>query len=127
MRGRPITLTPQRRAVLQAVADSPLPLAYREIGRAVGLSSTSSVWAHVRRLVADGLLAQHPGHPRSTAITTAGLRALGIASPPDLRALLQEAVEFATWTPTGAEEYHDRKIAHGDWLDRARRALEVQP
>ncbi|WP_257613451.1 LexA family protein, partial [Oenococcus oeni] len=52
------------------------PPTVREIGEAVGLSSTSTVHGHIDRLEKHGLLHKDPTKPRAIEITEKGLRAL---------------------------------------------------
>ncbi len=50
-----------RQQILGFVRNCPYSPSVREIGMAVGLSSSSSVHKHLDRLVTDGLLARGPG------------------------------------------------------------------
>lgn len=65
-------LTPRQRAVLEAVrdltADQGYPPSLREIGEAVGLSSTSSVTHQVNTLQRAGLLRRDPRRPRAYSL-----------------------------------------------------------
>lgn len=68
-----MTLTPRQRAVLTAVAEHTRTKGYspslRDIGAAVGLSSTNAVAYQLWRLVAAGLLAPTlPNQPRTTSL-----------------------------------------------------------
>jgi repressor LexA len=67
-------LTPRQRAVLEAVrdltADQGYPPSLREIGEAVGLSSSSSVAHQVNTLQRAGLLRRDPRRPRAYTLTT---------------------------------------------------------
>ncbi|EHN59561.1 transcriptional repressor LexA [Oenococcus kitaharae] len=58
------------------------PPTVREIGEAVGLSSTSTVHGHIERLEKHGLLHKDPTKPRAIEITEKGLRALGVPVTP---------------------------------------------
>ncbi|MFE9099904.1 LexA family protein [Actinomadura geliboluensis] len=42
----------------------------REIGEAIGVTSTSTVWHHVRALERKGFLRQEPRHPRCISLST---------------------------------------------------------
>lgn len=63
-------LTARQREVLAAlerlIADHGYPPTLRELGAEVGLSSASSVWAHVHVLEEAELIERHPGRPRTT-------------------------------------------------------------
>ncbi|MDO4314091.1 MAG: hypothetical protein Q4C52_13500 [Eubacteriales bacterium] len=66
-----------RKRMLNAIKDyiqqHGYPPTVREIGDIVGLYSTSSVHAHLQRMLADGALeTDHPGMPR--AIRVPGMR-----------------------------------------------------
>ncbi|WP_439426176.1 transcriptional repressor LexA [Oenococcus alcoholitolerans] len=56
------------------------PPTVREIGEAVGLSSTSTVHGHIDRLEKKGYLHKDPTKPRAIEITERGLIALGVPS-----------------------------------------------
>jgi len=66
-------LTPRQQAILdfikQHLRDKGFPPAVREIGQAVGLSSSSTVHAHLNSLEKKGYLQRDPLHPRAIAIT----------------------------------------------------------
>lgn len=51
---------------------------FREIGKAVGLSSVSTVAGHIERLVRDGYLLHHPGSPRTLKVLGWTERASGV-------------------------------------------------
>ena len=55
------------------------PPTVREICKAVGLSSTSTVHGHINRLIKKGYLQKDPSKPRALEITPAGMDVLGIA------------------------------------------------
>lgn len=48
----------------------------REIGKAVYLSSTSTVFAHLERLANAGLIEKQAGSPRALRVTKKGMRFL---------------------------------------------------
>lgn len=54
------------------------PPTVREIGAAVGLSSSSTVAAYLTKLLAAGLIAKDPTKPRTLEITPAGLNYIGV-------------------------------------------------
>lgn len=60
------------------VEEQGYPPTVREIGTAVGLSSTSTVHGHINRLIKKGLLTKDPSKPRALEVTAAGLDALGL-------------------------------------------------
>lgn len=69
-------------AVLQfiheKVTEKGYPPTVREIGEAVGLSSTSTVHGHISRLEKKGFLQKDPTKPRALEVTAAGLEELGV-------------------------------------------------
>lgn len=88
------------------------PPTVREIGTAVGLSSTSTVHGHINRLIQKGLLTKDPSKPRALEVTPAGLDALGLEVEQDQIPLLgtvaagepilaeQDATDFFPIPPT---------------------------
>lgn len=54
------------------------PPTVREIGKAVGLSSSSTVAAYLEKLLAEGYIAKDPAKPRTLEITKAGREYIGI-------------------------------------------------
>ncbi|MDR0614628.1 MAG: repressor LexA, partial [Lactobacillales bacterium] len=54
------------------------PPTVREIGEAVGLSSTSTVHGYLERLDQQGCLYRDPDKPRILEITPVGLQKLGV-------------------------------------------------
>ncbi|MGK0551762.1 transcriptional repressor LexA [Enterococcus faecalis] len=54
------------------------PPTVREIGKAVDLSSTSTVHGHLARLEKKGLILRDPTKPRAIELTAAGLAKIGI-------------------------------------------------
>lgn len=70
------------------VANQGYPPTVREIGAAVGLSSTSTVHGHINRLIAKGYLTKDPSKPRALELTPAGLDALGVKPTQDKIPLL---------------------------------------
>ncbi|MBF7139944.1 transcriptional repressor LexA [Pediococcus pentosaceus] len=54
------------------------PPTVREIGSAIGLSSTSTVHGHIDRLQKNGFLEKDPTKPRALEVTKLGLDALGV-------------------------------------------------
>lgn len=64
--------------IYQTVQTKGYPPTVREIGKAIGLSSTSTVHGHIDRLQKNGYLEKDPTKPRALEITAQGLEALGI-------------------------------------------------
>lgn len=64
--------------IYQTVQTQGYPPTVREIGKAIGLSSTSTVHGHIDRLQKNGYLEKDPTKPRALEITAQGLAALGI-------------------------------------------------
>ncbi|MDV2602409.1 transcriptional repressor LexA [Pediococcus acidilactici] len=64
--------------IYQTVQTQGYPPTVREIGKAIGLSSTSTVHGHIDRLQKNGYLEKDPTKPRALEITDQGLEALGI-------------------------------------------------
>ncbi|KAF0440495.1 transcriptional repressor LexA [Pediococcus acidilactici] len=64
--------------IYQTVQTQGYPPTVREIGKAIGLSSTSTVHGHIDRLQKNGYLEKDPTKPRALEITAQGLEALGV-------------------------------------------------
>src|SRR2546421_11309186 len=77
------TMTPRQRRILefirQTVHDRGYPPTVREIGEAVGLTSSSSVHAQLANLERKGLLHKDPTKPRAMALSEP--RAEGVTVP----------------------------------------------
>ncbi len=63
-----------------SIEERGFPPTVREIGKAVGLSSSSTVAAHLTRLEAQGLIAKDPTKPRTLMLTQAGRDYIGVAN-----------------------------------------------
>jgi hypothetical protein len=62
-----------RKAILRFLATCPHPPSLREIGEAVGLSSSSTVWSHIRTLREEGRIAPAKlGQPRAILLADPG-------------------------------------------------------
>ena len=62
-----------RRLIIGYIATCPHPPSLREIGEAVGLSSSSTVWTHVRTLREEGKIAPAKlGQPRAILLADPG-------------------------------------------------------
>lgn len=58
------------RFVRQELEQKGFPPSVREIGKAVGLSSSSTVHSHLRNLEKKGLIRRHPAKPRTIEVLT---------------------------------------------------------
>jgi repressor LexA len=67
--------------IAETVRDRGYPPTVREIGDAVGLTSSSSVHAQLANLEKMGLLRKDPTKPRAMTLATDGARATGTAVP----------------------------------------------
>ncbi len=67
-----VTLSGKRREILtyidECIREQGFPPSVREIGEAVGLSSSSTVHAHLSILERDGFLRRHPTKPRAIEV-----------------------------------------------------------
>ena len=70
------------RFIHEAQSENGYPPTVREIGEAVGLSSSSTIHGHIERLVKKGYLLKDASKPRARAIevTDIGLEMLGIST-----------------------------------------------
>lgn len=68
--------------ILETIHDSidtrGYPPTVREIGKAVGLSSSSTVAAYLEKLLNEGLIAKDPAKPRTLELTQNGLDYIGV-------------------------------------------------
>jgi repressor LexA len=81
-------LTQRQRMVLEVIRDSVrrrgYPPSMREIGEAVGLTSTSSVSHQLRTLQSKGYLRRDPNRPRAVEVRIPGEQPVRPAAEPDL-------------------------------------------
>lgn len=72
------------RCIYEAQIHNGYPPTVREVGEAVGLSSSSTIHGHIERLVKKGYLLKDTSKPRARAIelTDSGLEVLGVAITP---------------------------------------------
>lgn len=96
--GSPADLTVRQRKVLEvirsSVSDRGYPPSIREIGDAVGLTSTSSVAHQLRALERKGYLRRDPNRPRAVDVRGLDETAMrAAAGPPHLRPVSSEAPE----------------------------------
>ena len=72
------------RFIHEAQLNNGFPPTVREVGEAVGLSSSSTIHGHIERLVKKGFLLKDASNPRARAIevTDSGLEALGVSTTP---------------------------------------------
>lgn len=68
------------RFIFDNVKNHGYPPTVREIGKKVGLSSTSTVHGHLSRLEKKGYITKDPTKPRALEITPEGVKSLGIPS-----------------------------------------------
>lgn len=68
------------RFIYKTVQEKGYPPTVREIGKAVNLSSTSTVHGHLERLMKRGFIIKDATKPRAMEITPAGIEALGIVT-----------------------------------------------
>ena len=77
-------LTPAQQLILEAVRGyikvHKIPPSFRDVMRARGLSSTSTVQAHFRKLAQAGAISVIPGVPRSVRVLWHPPRRKGVAS-----------------------------------------------
>ncbi|MGX7092623.1 transcriptional repressor LexA [Hutsoniella sourekii] len=66
------------RCIYDAIQDNGYPPTVREIGRTVGLASTSTVHGHISRLEQNGYLIKDSAKTRAIELTQKGLDELGI-------------------------------------------------
>ena len=78
-------LTPRQRRILEFIADTVLDRGYpptvREIGEAVGLTSSSSVHSQLANLERKGLLHKDPTKPRAIGLADESTRPEGVVIP----------------------------------------------
>jgi repressor LexA len=92
-------LTPTQRAVLQVIRESVqgrgYPPSMREIGEAVGLTSTSAVSYQLSTLQAKGYLHRDPGRPRTVEVRLPG----DLPSRPEVEVVKEASTKPAAGTP----------------------------
>ncbi|MBE3596458.1 MAG: transcriptional repressor LexA [Hydrogenibacillus sp.] len=83
----PQTLSSRQKAILRYIAEAVrhkgYPPSVREIGQAVGLSSTSSVHFELTRLVREGYLLRDPDKPRALRLSAEGRKVVAPITPPE--------------------------------------------
>lgn len=65
--------------IYETVSDRGYPPTIREIGKAMGLSSTSTVHGHISSLEKFGFIQKDPSKPRAICMTEKGLDKLGVS------------------------------------------------
>ncbi len=65
----------------ESLTERHYPPTVREIGKAVGLSSSSTVAAYLEKLLAEGLVEKDPAKPRTLELTQAGRDYIGVSEP----------------------------------------------
>ncbi len=95
------TLTPRQRTILEVIRASVTTRGYppsiREIGDAVGLTSTSSVAHQLRTLERKGFLRRDPNRPR--AVDVRGAEETAAATPPVTDVVGSDALPEPTFVP----------------------------
>jgi len=107
-------LTWRQRKVLQVIRDSVqrrgYPPSMREIGEAVGLTSTSSVSYQLSTLQSKGYLRRDAGRPRTVEVRLPGHPAVRPEAEEPVPAALDIASQDAAYVPLIG------RIADGDWV-----------
>jgi len=106
--------------VNQHVDANGYPPTVREIGQAVGLTSPSTVHAHLARLEAAGLIRRDPTKPRALEVIEGGRsrERVAVSVPPEDRrsTVLPLVGEVAAGGPTLAEESVEDHVAIPDQI-----------
>jgi repressor LexA len=117
-------ITPRQRRILefiaQAVKERGYPPTVREIGEAVGLTSSSSVHAQLANLERKGLLRKDPTKPRAIVASPASPRPEGVVVP----LLGRIAAGSPVLAAEQIEEYLTVPVGFADGVDHF--ALRVQ-
>ena len=115
-------LTPRQQAILDCVNDHcarhGYPPTVREIGQAVGLTSSSTVHAHLNNLERLGLLRRDPAKPRALNLLSGVVRSVApapVAVPEGVR-VLPLVGQIAAGSPILAEQNVEDTIALPDVL-----------
>ncbi|UQS85493.1 transcriptional repressor LexA [Apilactobacillus apisilvae] len=74
--------------IWETINNQGYPPTVREIGKAMGLSSTSTVHGHLSRLTQRGLLVKNNAKPRAMEITEKGFKEIGVNAYPERIPLL---------------------------------------
>ena len=107
-------LTPRQRDVLRAVRDLTTRRGptVRDIGKALGLSSTCTIQRHLAELVKKGLLRKSSRESRGIEVTSAGLAELNpVPAPAEDSGLTRTGRTSGSWTAVmcmESWENHDR-------------------
>lgn len=92
------------RFIVRHVDELGYPPVIREIGRALGIASTSAVDAHLTRLAKRGLVVRNPIISRGLLVTAAGRREAGILASTEPASGLASDVRVATDAVVSAAE-----------------------
>src|SRR5204863_7680480 len=118
-----VDLTARRRAILALVsprvAEHGYPRTVREIGHAVGLTSPSTVHAHLERLERAGLIRRDATRPRALEVIEGGRsrRAAVVELAPQRQSTMLPLVgEVAAGSPVVAEDRVEDYLAVPDQL-----------
>jgi repressor LexA len=113
-----VELSPRQREILEFVNahvdEHGYPPTVREIGQAVGLTSPSTVHAHLARLEAAGLIRRDPTKPRALEVIEGGRgreRAHAVAAPPAGTTVLPLIGDVAAGTGLVADEQIEDMVA----------------
>jgi repressor LexA len=118
-----VELSPRQREILEFVNthvdDHGYPPTVREIGQAVGLTSPSTVHAHLARLESSGLIRRDPTKPRALEVIEGGRsreRVAAVAQPVQHATVLPLVGDVAAGTGLVADQQVDDLVAVPDQL-----------
>jgi repressor LexA len=118
-----VELSPRQREILEFVNthvdDHGYPPTVREIGQAVGLTSPSTVHAHLARLESSGLIRRDPTKPRALEVIEGGRsreRVAAVAEPVQHATVLPLVGDVAAGTGLVADEQVEDMVAVPDQL-----------
>ena len=116
-------LSPRQREILEFVNthvdDHGYPPTVREIGQAVGLTSPSTVHAHLARLESSGLIRRDPTKPRALEVIEGGRsreRVAAVAQPVQHATVLPLVGDVAAGTGLVADQQVEDLVAVPDQL-----------
>jgi len=118
-----VELSPRQREILEFVNthvdDHGYPPTVREIGQAVGLTSPSTVHAHLARLESSGLIRRDPTKPRALEVIEGGRsreRVAAVAQPVQHATVLPLVGDVAAGTGLVADQQVEDLVAVPDQL-----------
>src|SRR6266571_5222730 len=122
-RSRTVELTERQREILEFVNSHVdqhgYPPTVREIGSAVGLTSPSTVHAHLARLESAGLIRRDPTKPRALEVIEGGRsreRSTAVIEPPARTNVLPLMGDVAAGTGLVADQQVEDMVAVPDQL-----------